>query len=143
MPKYVKCPRCELNYILEGEELCDVCKAELHIGGVRLLEDDELDYNEEEGMLCPLCHTNFVEENEKYCAECLAKKNKIKDLSQEFGFAREVKEYKENPESFKGHVGDVSTVLRIAITKESMTPDLYEIMRLLGKDRMIKRISEI
>ncbi len=69
--------------------------------------------------------------------------NKIKDLSQEFGFAREVKEYKENPESFKGHVGDVSTVLRIAITKESMTPDLYEIMRLLGTDRMIKRISEI
>lgn len=83
MPKYVKCPRCELNYILEGEELCDVCKAELHIGGVRLLEDDELDYNEEEGMLCPLCHTNFVEENEKYCAECLAKKNKLTNVFEE------------------------------------------------------------
>ena len=29
MPKYVKCPRCDLNYMLEGEEYCDVCKAEL------------------------------------------------------------------------------------------------------------------
>ncbi len=68
---------------------------------------------------------------------------KIKDLSEALGYAREVKEYKENPEKYKGHVGDVSTALRIAITKESMTPDLYEIMRLLGKERMMKRIEEI
>lgn len=69
--------------------------------------------------------------------------NKIKDLAEELGYAREVKEYKENPESYKGHVGDVSTVLRIAITKESMTPDLYEIMKLLGKDRMIDRCKDL
>ncbi len=69
--------------------------------------------------------------------------NKIKDLSEKLGYAREVKEYKEHPEKYKGHVGDVSTVLRIAITHESMTPDLYEIMKILGKNRMLNRIKDI
>jgi len=69
--------------------------------------------------------------------------NKVKELSRELGYAGEVKDYKEEPEKYKGHVGDVSTVLRIAITKESMTPDLYEIMKLLGKERMIKRCENI
>lgn len=64
---------------------------------------------------------------------------KIKDLSEDLGYAREVKDYKENPDKYKGHVGDVSTVLRILITHESMTPDLYEIMKLLGKERMMIR----
>lgn len=69
--------------------------------------------------------------------------NKVKDLASEFGYAREVKEFKENPDAYKGHVGDVSTALRIAITRESMTPDLYELMKILGKDRMVKRLSRI
>lgn len=69
--------------------------------------------------------------------------NKVKELSVKFGYAGEVKEYKNNPDNYKGHVGDVSTVLRVSITSESMTPDLYEIMKLLGKDRMIKRINQI
>jgi len=69
--------------------------------------------------------------------------NKIKDLSEQLGYAREVKAYKENPDAFKGHVGDISTVLRVAITSESMTPDLYEIMKLLGKNRMVSRIENI
>lgn len=62
-------------------------------------------------------------------------------MASQYGYAREVKEYKENPSDYKGHVGDVSTALRIAITKESMTPDLYEIMRLLGKERMLERVK--
>lgn len=69
--------------------------------------------------------------------------NKIKDLAASLGYAREVKEYKENPDKYKGHVGDVSTALRIVLTKESMTPDLYEIMKLLGKDRMSARIASL
>lgn len=68
---------------------------------------------------------------------------KIKDFSEKYGFAREVKEYKENPDNYKGHVGDVSTMLRIVITHESMTPDLYEIMHILGKKEMQNRIEKI
>ena len=67
--------------------------------------------------------------------------NKMKDLAAEFGYAREVKEYKENPENFKGHIGDISLVLRIALTTKSMTPDLYDIMQILGKERISERYS--
>ncbi len=69
--------------------------------------------------------------------------NKIKELASLHGYAKEVKAYKENPSDYKGHVGDVATVLRVAITTQSMTPDLYEIMRLLGKDRMLKRTQNL
>lgn len=67
--------------------------------------------------------------------------DKVKDLSENYGYAREVKEYKENPDTYKGHVGDISTCIRVSITKESMTPDLYEIMKLLGKEKLKERIE--
>ncbi|UKI26532.1 MAG: hypothetical protein L6V91_07080 [Bacilli bacterium] len=54
-----------------------------------------------------------------------------------------MKEYKENPDNYKGSVADISTVIRVGITSKSMTPDLYEIMRLLGKDRILERIKNI
>ena len=68
--------------------------------------------------------------------------DKIKQLSEEMGYAREVKEFKANPGAYKAHVGDVSTVLRVALTKRTNTPDMYEIMKVLGKDRVIKRFSQ-
>ena len=69
--------------------------------------------------------------------------NKIKDICEPLGFTPNVKEYKQNPESFKGHVGDVSTVIRLAVTGRKNTPDLYSIMKLLGKDEVVKRLSSI
>lgn len=69
--------------------------------------------------------------------------NKIKELTEEFGYCSNMKEYKENPSLYKGNIADISTVLRVAITSKSMTPDLYEIMKLLGKDRIMQRINKI
>ncbi len=69
--------------------------------------------------------------------------NKIKELCEPLGFTPNVKEYKQNPESFKGHVGDVSTVIRLAVTGRKNTPDLYSIMKLLGKEEVVKRLSSI
>ena len=70
--------------------------------------------------------------------------DKIKDVAEKLGYAREVKEYKLNPEKYpKGHVGDVSTVLRVSLTRRANTPDLYEIMKILGKDVIQKRYQEI
>ena len=66
--------------------------------------------------------------------------NKMKDLSEEMGYAREVKEYKANPDAYKGHVGDISTVIRVKLTGRCNTPDLYEIMQVIGKERLLKRI---
>ena len=67
--------------------------------------------------------------------------NKIKDLAEEKGYAREVKEYKANPEQYKGHVGDISTVIRVALTTKHNTPDLYEIMQVLGEEIVKNRIE--
>lgn len=67
--------------------------------------------------------------------------DKMKDLAQELGYAREVKEFKKEPEKWPGHVGDISTVIRVAITKRRNTPDLYEIMHVIGKDSVEKRIN--
>ena len=66
--------------------------------------------------------------------------NKMKDLAEEMGYCREVKEYKANPDAYKGHVGDISTVIRVKLTGRSNTPDLYEIMQVLGKEELLKRI---
>lgn len=69
--------------------------------------------------------------------------DKIKQLCDELGYASNMKEYKKNPEQFKGNVADVSTVLRVSLTSKSMTPDLYEIMKLLGKDRIFERLKAL
>ena len=69
--------------------------------------------------------------------------NNIKALTDELGYCSNMKEYKENPDKYKGNVADISTVLRVAITSKNMTPDLYEIMRLLGKERILNRINNI
>ena len=67
--------------------------------------------------------------------------NKIKELAGEMGYAEEVKEFKANPGMYKAHVGDVSTVLRVALTSRTNTPDMYEIMQVLGKNRIAKRFE--
>lgn len=69
--------------------------------------------------------------------------NKMKDVAEKFGYAREVKEYKQNPDNYKGHIGDISTVIRVALTGKRNTPDLYEILKSLGKERIEKRFSLI
>ena len=67
--------------------------------------------------------------------------NKIKELCDKLGYASDMKAYKENPENFKGSVADVSTVIRVATTTRSQTPDLYEILRILGKERVKERFN--
>ena len=68
--------------------------------------------------------------------------DKIKELAGELGYAKEVKEFKANPEMYKAHVGDVSTVLRVALTGRTNTPDMFEIMNVLGKENIIKRFEK-
>lgn len=68
--------------------------------------------------------------------------NNIKLLCDELGYASDMKAYKENPDNYKGNVADVSTVLRVALTSRAQTPDLYEIMKLFGSDRINKRYNK-
>ncbi|MBR2043899.1 MAG: glutamate--tRNA ligase [Clostridia bacterium] len=67
---------------------------------------------------------------------------RIKELCPALGFASETKAYKAAPASYKGHAGDLSTVLRIAVTGRRNTPDLCSIMKVLGKDKCVERIEE-
>lgn len=69
--------------------------------------------------------------------------DRIKSLCPSLGFAAETKEYKANPDAFKGSAGDLSTVLRIAVTGRRNTPDLCSIMCVLGKERCIARIDKM
>lgn len=68
--------------------------------------------------------------------------SKMKDVAEKCGYAREVKEYKADPEKWPGHVGDISSVIRVAITGRRNTPDLYEIMNVLGNDEVITRLNK-
>ncbi len=65
----------------------------------------------------------------------------IKTLCPSLGFCPEVKEYKKNPEAYKGHAGDASTVIRVAVTGRRNTPDLCSIMQLLGKEKVLRRLN--
>lgn len=67
---------------------------------------------------------------------------KVKQLATKYGFAANVKDYKENPDDYNGHVGDVCEFIRVAITSLTMTPDLYELLRLLGEDRIKNRFNK-
>lgn len=69
--------------------------------------------------------------------------NKMKKLCDSLGYASNMKEYKKNPENFKGNVADVSTVIRVALTGKSRTPNLYDIMKILGIDEIKTRIQKI
>ena len=66
----------------------------------------------------------------------------VRNMSEELGYAGAPKLYKQNPEAYKGHVGDVSTVIRVAVTGRRNTPDLYQIMQVLGYDKVMERIDE-
>ena len=67
--------------------------------------------------------------------------DKIKELCEPLGFTPNVKEYKQNPDAFKGHVGDVSTVIRIALTGRTNTPDLHSIIAILGDSEVQSRLN--
>ena len=64
----------------------------------------------------------------------------IKEMCEKLGYTPNVKEYKKNPDAYKGHVGDVSTVIRLAVTGRKNTPDLYAIMQILGENEVKSRL---
>ncbi|MBR2885591.1 MAG: glutamate--tRNA ligase, partial [Clostridia bacterium] len=68
--------------------------------------------------------------------------SKVRAIGEELGYAPQPKLYKKNPESYKGHVGDVSGVIRVAITGRTNSPDIWCIQQVLGKERSMIRIQK-
>lgn len=67
--------------------------------------------------------------------------NEIKEFAEKNGYAASPKEYKATPDKYKGHVGDVCEAIRVILTGRLKSPDLYSIMKILGKERILKRIE--
>lgn len=98
MNKYIKCPRCELNFIIEGkQEYCDVCIAEMK--GNKLvfadLEDEELEAElENESMeLCPVCGINNMRFGESMCEACKKQSEYEEDIVEDDEQDEEWKSY--------------------------------------------------
>lgn len=68
--------------------------------------------------------------------------DKIREIAAANGYAAKPKDFKKNPELYKGHVGDVSTVIRIALMGRAMSPDIWEIQQILGEEKTIERIKK-
>ena len=66
---------------------------------------------------------------------------KVRDMSEELGYAKAPKFYKKDPDAYRGHVGDVSSVIRVAATGRRNTPDLYQILQVLGEEETFKRFD--
>ena len=64
---YIRCPRCELNYITKAEKYCSVCKKEMQVGGGDLVDEAELE-------ICPICKTNYIQPDEIMCSTCYAER---------------------------------------------------------------------
>ncbi len=69
--------------------------------------------------------------------------DKIKAIAEEMGYASDMKAYKAAPEAYRGNVGDISMFLRLAVTGKMNSPDMYEVMKILGRDRVISRINKM
>lgn len=82
-------------------------------------------------------YTDIYDENDDQTAWF----DKIKALAAKLGYAPETKLWKKNPGEYKGHVGDISMFLRIAVTGKASSPDMYEVMKILGHDRVVSRIK--
>ena len=66
---------------------------------------------------------------------------KVRLLAQELGYAAKPKDFKKNPDQYKGHVGHVSGVIRIALTGRTNSPDLWEVQQILGVEEVARRVN--
>lgn len=67
--------------------------------------------------------------------------NQMKEVAVECGYATNRKDYKKNPENYKGQVSDVAAILRLVVTLRLQSPNLYFVMQILGKEEVTRRIQ--
>ncbi len=69
--------------------------------------------------------------------------DKIKDVAKNIGYCPDMKEYKADPDAYPGSVADVSMFLRLAVTGKLNSPDMYEVMKILGRKETAERINHM
>ena len=68
--------------------------------------------------------------------------DKIRNIGEELGYAPKPKDYKKDPDSYKGHVGHVSTAIRIALMGRAQSPDVWTIQQIMGEEMTRSRITK-
>ena len=69
--------------------------------------------------------------------------NNLKEIGTKLNYAANNKEYKANPENFKGNIGDLAEILRITLTGRRNAPSLYAVMALLGLEESHRRMERV
>jgi glutamyl-tRNA synthetase len=69
--------------------------------------------------------------------------DKLKEVAKNHGFAASMKEYKAEPDKYKGQVGTIAQILRLLLTGRSQSPNLADVMKVLGKEKAIERLRKI
>lgn len=69
--------------------------------------------------------------------------NKIREIATNLGYAAKPKDYKKNPDDYKGYVGHVSTVIRLALVGRAQSPDVWAIQQIMGEDMVRGRINQM
>ncbi|HYE83285.1 MAG TPA: glutamate--tRNA ligase [Clostridia bacterium] len=69
--------------------------------------------------------------------------DRVKEFCEAMGYSKDVKTFKKNPGVYKGHVGDVTGVIRIAVSNRKNTPDLYEVMQVMGEKKVMERFEKV
>ena len=93
--------------------------------------------------------TNFVEFIERYSNSYKVEETKeewfanVKAVAEELGYATDNKLYKANPEAYKGNTAKACEFVRIALTGRKNSPDLYEIMKILGNEKVTARFKSV
>ncbi len=121
MIKYVKCPRCDLNYIdEEKQEYCDVCLAEMRGSKLQFadldvdeLVDDEME-EEEATELCPVCGINRIRAGEQMCDSCKQKEN----------YEAEAEVDPENDEEWKNYLDEDDESDDLTVDDEELAEEL-------------------
>ena len=117
-PVYVRCPRCELNYIQKKDKYCSVCKSEMEAKKDYTDDIDDLE-------LCPICKTNYIQPDEIMCATCLKEhRNEDGELTGDWDEYMN-RDDQEDVMTMDDEMGEMASVSDI--TKSSMLDDDDEI----------------
>jgi glutamyl-tRNA synthetase len=67
----------------------------------------------------------------------------VKAVAEALGYATDNKLYKANPEAYKGNTAKACEFVRLALTGRKNSPDLYEIMKILGNEKVNARFKSV
>ena len=134
--RYIKKPRKDISAYEDIKEEIWYLFDELYLDKDEndLFKNNEADLEHETSILDEYIDKYYDKDDDKQTWF-----NKVKELAQNHGYAGSMKEYRDNQDSFKGHVGTICEYIRFALTSKTKTPDLYEILKLLDKDSIKKR----